>query len=242
MLNLDFQLFGITAFITLFIIMAGMFERRFLWIGLGNILLVMLYWGNDICSRSDRVDFFTDHFAQGKEIICRGEHANALLISQSNGWEIRGRYLFKADQGIDVLEDQCEIPSEETPACLSTQWLIAALALFTLGLIMVTIWLFQSYGKKKEQRLEKIRQACEEMAPLYRTDLELKEWRDFVGDVPQDYTRSELYPYNEFAANIEVLLEKLSSGKLDKIGIVYNDSLSAIVLPIRKKGEDHEKL
>lgn len=234
MINLDFQLFGITAFITLFMIMAGMFERRFLWLGLGNILLVMLYWGNDICSRSERVAFFTDHFAQGKEIICRGEHANALLISRSNGWEMRGRYLFKAGQGIDVLEDQCEIPLEETPSCLSTQWLIAALALFTLGLIMFTVWLFQSYGKKKAQRLEKIKQACEEMAPLYRNDPELRELNAFGGDVPKAYIRAELYPYNEFAANIDVLLEKLISGELEKIGIVYNDTLSAVVLPAPK--------
>lgn len=96
--------------------------------------------------------------------------------------------------------------------------------------------------KRKAARLEKIKQGCREMATLYRADPELRELNDFVGDIPQAYTRSEIYAYDEFAANIEAVLEKLSSGELEKIGIGYNDTLFAVVLPIRKKGEDHEKL
>lgn len=106
--------------------------------------------------------------------------------------------------------------------------------------------------KCKAAQLEKINQEREETekwihgaklaAKDYSTDPELKEWMDFVGDIPQAYTRAELYAYDEFAANIEAVLEKLSSGELGKIGIGYNDTLFAVVLPIRKKGEDHEKL
>jgi len=150
MSTFDFQMIGVSAFIVLFAILAGTFERRFLWIGIGNLLLVMLYWGNDVCSRADRVAFFDNHFAQGKEIICRDEHAKPVLISHSNGWVMREHYAFKADQGIDLLEDECEVPLRETPACISTEWLMAALALFTLLLIIMTIVLFRSYGKKKE--------------------------------------------------------------------------------------------
>lgn len=150
MSTFDFQMIGVSAFIVLFVILAGMFERRFLWIGIGNLLLVMLYWGNDVCSRSDRVAFFDNHFAQGQEIICRDEHAKPVLISHTNGWEVREHYAFKADQGIDLLEDLCEVPSKEIPACIATEWLMAALALFTLWLIIMTVGLFRSYGKKKE--------------------------------------------------------------------------------------------
>lgn len=106
--------------------------------------------------------------------------------------------------------------------------------------------------KREMTRLEKINQEREETekwvrgadlaAKDYSTDPELKEWMDFVGDIPEAYTRSEIYAYDEFAANIEAVMEKLSSGELEKIGIGYNDTLFAVVLPIRKKGEDHEKL
>jgi len=119
--------------------------------------------------------------------------------------------------------------------------------------IIILIGIFDHEQKKrKAERLEKIKQDHEEnekwiqgaklVAKEYVTDPVLKEWSDFVGDVPKAYLRAELYPFDEFAVNIEVLLEKLSSGELEKIGIVYNDSLSAVVLSVRKKGEDHEKL
>lgn len=111
-----------------------------------------------------------------------------------------------------------------------------------IAVIAYALYMRNARIKRKSARLEKIRQGCEEMAALYRDDPDLRELSAFVGDIPQTYTRAEIYAYDEFAANIEAVLEKLSSGKLDKIGIVYNDSLSAVVLSVRKKGEDHEKL
>ncbi len=111
-----------------------------------------------------------------------------------------------------------------------------------IAVMAYALYMRNARAKRKAAQLEKIRQGCEEMAPLYRDDPELKEWMDFVGDIPETYTRAELYTYDEFAANIEAVLEKLSSGELEKIGIGYNDTLFAVVLPIRKKGEDHEKL
>lgn len=111
-----------------------------------------------------------------------------------------------------------------------------------IAVLVYALYMRNVRVKNKAARLEKVRQGCEEMAPLYRDDPELKEWMKFVGDVPETYTRSEIYAYDEFAANIEAVLEKLSSGELEKIGIGYNDTLFAVVLPLRKKGEDHEKL
>lgn len=111
-----------------------------------------------------------------------------------------------------------------------------------IAVIAYALYMRNAKVKRKAARLEKIRQGCEDMAPLYRDDPDLRELNAFVGDIPQAYTRAEIYAYDEFAANIEELLENLSSGELEKIGIGYNDTLFAVVLPIRKKGEDHEKL
>lgn len=124
-------------------------------------------------------------------------------------------------------------------------------------IVLIAVMAYALYMRKvrvknKAEQLEKINQEREEIekwvrgaklaAKDYSTDPELKEWMDFVGDIPEAYTRSEIYAYDEFAANIEAVLEKLSSGELEKIGIGYNDTLFAVVLPIRKKGEDHERL
>lgn len=124
-------------------------------------------------------------------------------------------------------------------------------------IVLIAVMAYALYMRKvrakcKAAQLEKINQEREEIekwirgAKLaskdYSTDPELKEWMDFVGDIPEAYTRSEIYAYDEFAANIEAVLEKLSSGELEKIGIGYNDTLFAVVLPIRNKGEDHDRL
>ncbi len=121
-----------------------------------------------------------------------------------------------------------------------------------IAMLAYALYMRKARAKRKAAQLEKINQEREEIekwvrgAKLavkdYRTDPELKEWMNFVGDIPQAYTRAEIYAYDEFAANIEAVLEKLSSGELEKIGIGYNDTLFAVVLPIRKKGEDYEKL
>ncbi|MDD2781449.1 hypothetical protein [Sulfuricurvum sp.] len=123
---------------------------------------------------------------------------------------------------------------------------IVLIAVLTYALYMRNVKV-----KSNAAQLEKINQEREETekwvrgadlaAKDYSSDPELKEWMDFVEDIPETYTRSEIYAYDEFAANIEAVMEKLSSGELEKIGIGYNDTLFAVVLPIRKKGEDHER-
>ena len=121
-----------------------------------------------------------------------------------------------------------------------------------IAVMVYALYMRNARAKRKAAQLEKIKQEREEIekwvrgaklaAKDYSTYPELKEWMDFVGDIPEAYTRSEIYAYDEFAANIEAVLEKLSSGELEKIGIGYNDTLFAVVLPIRKKREDHERL
>lgn len=54
----------------------------------------------------------------------------------------------------------------------------------------------KEYAKKREKRKAAIRQAAEEMAELYKTDPELKEWNTFVGDYHEpddDETRNALH-------------------------------------------------
>lgn len=53
----------------------------------------------------------------------------------------------------------------------------------------------------RELRKEKIIQGCEEMAELYKTDPELKEWNEFVGDYFED---SEEYMTNKEEKNEEL--------------------------------------
>jgi hypothetical protein len=244
MTNFDYAMGAGIVFIIVLTIMVGMVHRRYAYPMAGILFFLSVLWGNDICSRNDRIAFFQYHFAKGDEILCQDSGAQLLSIAQSNGWEMKERYALKGNSGIDLLEEQCEVPQYDTPNCISMGVQILS-AIIALGWpIVFFIGEFKRLGRKqqerKAERLEKIKQGCEEMAPLYRDDPELKELNVFVGDIVHSYTRSELYPYDEFASNIEVLLEKLSTGELEKIGIVYNDTLSAVVLPAPKlQGDNH---
>ncbi|MDD5053582.1 MAG: hypothetical protein PHO27_12675 [Sulfuricurvum sp.] len=254
MTNLDYAMGAGITFIALLTILIGMVHRRYIYPMAVLIVFMGMLWGNDICSRNDRIAFFRHHFEKGDAILCQVTGVQLLSISQQNGWNIKEHYALRGNIGIDLLEEECEVPQYDKPNCISTTVQIL-IAIGALGwMIIFFIRDFKRLGReqkeKKAERLEKIRQDREEekkwiqgaelTAKEYLTDSELKEWSDFIGDIPQDYARSELYPFDEFAANIEVLLKKLSTGELEKIGIVYNDTLSAVVLPAPKlQGDNH---
>lgn len=61
----------------------------------GLFSLLVMVWGDDICSRNDRLSFYGNYFDRGGEIICKDDSAHPLLISKSSGWEHKGQYLFK---------------------------------------------------------------------------------------------------------------------------------------------------
>lgn len=151
-------------------------------------LLFIMVWGDDICSRSDRLSFYTDHFDRGGEMVCKDENAHPLLISHTQGWEHKGEYLFKGNKGIEILEDQCEIINQSEPHCISvtTQIIIGMMGL--MGVFGWMVWMFRRQRdirktiKEDEKRKERINQSAKEMAELYNTDPELKEWNEFVGD------------------------------------------------------------
>lgn len=94
--------------------------------------------------------------------------------------------------------------------------------------------------RAREQRYEKIRKGAEEIeqwrraaelaAEEYVTNPELKEWADFIGDSVVYYRRNELVSAEDFAKNIDVLIDRLNDHEVEKIGILHNDTLSAVVV------------
>jgi hypothetical protein len=164
----------------------------------GLFLLLIMIWGDDICSRNDRLSFYGNHFDRGGEIICKDDSAHPLLISQACGWEHKGQYVFKGNRGVDILEDQCEILHLSEPHCISTTTQIIIGTSTLIGIFGWMAWMFRQLNerrmkiKAREERKEKIRKGAEEMAELYKNDPELKEWSEFVGDLfetPEEYMK-----------------------------------------------------
>ncbi|MFA6189814.1 MAG: hypothetical protein WC680_11110 [Sulfuricurvum sp.] len=57
-----------------------------------------------------------------------------------------------------------------------------------------------------------------------------QEQADFKGDPAVFYTRNELISTDDFAKNIDVLIDRLNDHDVEKIGILQNDMLSAVVV------------
>lgn len=151
-------------------------------------LLLIMVWGDDICSRNDRMSFYGSWFDRGGEIVCKDNNAQPILISKFQGWEHKREYLFKGNMGVEILEDQCEAINQSELHCISitTQIIIGTTAL--IGIFGWMIWMFRRINdirkktKAREARKEKIIQGAKEMAELYKTDPELKDWNEFAGD------------------------------------------------------------
>lgn len=188
MLLIDFQMIAIMSLIVFFTIISYMFMKETFYSMIAMALLALGVWGEDLCSRADRLMFYTTHFDSGTEMVCHDHHAKPQLISRERGWERKGEYLFKANQSLTLLEDTCEIINLEEPRCVSmkNQTIIAVVAF-----IGVFGWIFLAFRrlsqpiskpKESEERKENYSKAAEAMAPLYESDPELKEGNAFVGD------------------------------------------------------------
>lgn len=120
--------------------------------------IVFMLWGDDICSRDDRLAFYGNHFDKGGEIVCKDNNVHPILISKASGWEHKGQYLFKGNRGIEILEEQCEIINQSEPHCIpiTTQIIIGTGTL--IGVFGWLVWMFrrlkENYSKAK---------ACEEL-------------------------------------------------------------------------------
>lgn len=155
---------------------------------IGLFLLIIMVWGDDICSRNDRLSFYGDRFDRGGEVICKDDKAHPTLISQTRGWEHKGKYLFKGNKGVEILEDQCEIINQSEPHCISVTTQIVIGTSTLLGTFGWMFWMLRRLNeshlktKAREERKATIKKGAAEMVELYRTDPELKEWNEFVGD------------------------------------------------------------
>lgn len=133
-------LLGLILFIGVGVI-AFLKEAILPWIGL--VLVFVLLWGDDICSRKERLAFYTNHFNARGEVICKENNAQPILISQTQGWEVNGGYFFKGIRGVDILEDRCEIIGKTEPHCISvaTQIIIGSAAM--LAMLGWMLWGFR---------------------------------------------------------------------------------------------------
>jgi hypothetical protein len=57
-----------------------------------------------------------------------------------------------------------------------------------------------------------------------------QEQADFKGDSAVYYSRNELVSAEDFAKNMDVLIDRLNDHDVEKIGILHNDTLSAVVV------------
>lgn len=164
----------------------------------GLFLLLVMVWGDDICSRNDRQGYYGNHFDRGGEVICKDDNDHPLLISKSSGWEHKGQYLFKGNRGVEILEDQCEILNSSEPHCISITTQIIIGTSILIGIFGWMAWMFRQLGerhkktKAREERKAAIEKGAAAMAELYKNDPELKEWNEFVGDLfetPEEYMK-----------------------------------------------------
>ena len=173
-----------------------LFMSTFVWMflkeAIGAIILAMILlfviWGEDICSRPQRVAFYTQHFERGGQLICRDDAYHPLLISMTRGWESQGGYFFKGDHGINPLDDKCEVQGMSEPRCISPTIQILLVVSAVLGIFGWIEWILISQRsneakiKQRKEDEENTLKATQEIADLYNSDPELKEWTEFIGD------------------------------------------------------------
>lgn len=149
---------------------------------IGLLLVVLMVWGDDVCSRKDRLALYAEHFNSGWEIICKDDTAHPLLISKKQGWQMKGEYFFQGSKGVDTADDKCEIIGKTEPHCISVTTQVAIGTATFIGMLGWMVWVFRRIHKTKQNELKKTVKAAEAMAPLYESDPELKEWTEFAGD------------------------------------------------------------
>ncbi len=186
----DMQFMAITMLMLFLALMGSFVNKKFVYSLLGIIMLFGLFWIDDAASRSGKLAFYGDNFTKGREIICKDDHGDPILLSNINGWKVKGTYAFKQDHGIDLLDNQCEIQGKTATTIIPLSVLITAglLALLGTGLTFISEFRkLKAQGTARkvhptQERKEAIRKGAEEMAELYRTDPELKSMNEFVGD------------------------------------------------------------
>lgn len=155
-----------------------LFMSTFVWMflkeAIGAIILAMLLlfviWGEDICSRPERIAFYTQHFGKGGELICKDDAYRPLLISKTRGWESHGDYLFKGDRGINPLEDQCEVQGMSEPRCIPPTVQIILVAGGVLGIFGWIEWIFISQ-RRNEAKIKERKESVGDTSELSEEDV-----------------------------------------------------------------------
>lgn len=74
------------------------------------------------------------------------------------------------------------------------------------------------------------------MAKLYKTDQDLKDINEFVGDhIKYDdyhvnFILDELVAYTDFAKNMEEMINKLTGGEIEKIALLKDNKLQTVII------------
>jgi len=152
----DMQMMAVTSLIVVFTSIMSVIDKK---IGLsmaGLLVMIAMVWGDDVCSRNDRLHFYAQHFDGEGEIICQDDNANPILISKTHGWERKGCYLFKGNRGIELLNDPCEIIDQKEPRCIRETWMIGTGITTASWVFGGMAWIFRrherEYNEEKNER------------------------------------------------------------------------------------------
>jgi hypothetical protein len=142
MAHFDMQMMAVMGLMLFMSNLIFMFFKEAIAVVIVLFSVIFMIWGDDICSRSDRLSFYGNWFDKGGEIVCKDDQSRPLLISHIRGWEHKGAYLFKGNMGVEILEDQCEIVNQPEPHCISTSTQIVIGSIALLGFLGWIVWMF----------------------------------------------------------------------------------------------------
>jgi hypothetical protein len=108
--------------------------------------------------------------------------------------------------------------------------------LMFLGIIVVLA--IMSYSESRgdsSMDAKQIEKPIDEQLNARKKD---QERADFTGDSMVYCARNELVSAEDFAKNMDVIIDRLNDHDVEKIGILYNDTLSAVVV----SGTEYQRL
>lgn len=134
----DMQMTAFAGLLFLLVGFSAFIGKEMLYGSAGLVLVLTVVWGEDICSREERMAHYTTHFDGGGELVCKADHSAPFLISQERGWERKGEYLFRGEQGIALTGEPCEIVNKSEPRCIP---ITAQIALAGAAVIWILGWM-----------------------------------------------------------------------------------------------------
>lgn len=106
----------------------------------------------------------------------------------------------------------------------------SALIFLLMFLGIMVIFAIMSYNESRGDPGMDAKQSKELIDEHLNERKKDQEQADFKGDSAVCYTRNELVSAEDFAKNMDVLIDRLNDHDVEKIGILHNDTLSAVVV------------